>query len=513
MSIQSKQSMATGEKSTALSTKQLPILRLAALAAGAVAIHGYHLGVDDGEIYVPAARRLLNSKLYPFAPEFFLSHAHLSLFSPILAWTARLTHLSMDAAIFAWYVITLFAMMIASWKLACACFDSQRARWSAVLILAAVVSMPATNTGLLLMDPYLSARSFSTPLTLFVIAAILERSYVSAAIAVIITATIHPQMVTYLIFLIGVMWLMERSQRKETPQTTAVASVALILPGGFHLAPATEPYREALYSRDFYFISNWHWYHWLGMLAPLAFLAWFWKGKFNGTKAGFSRLSFALIPFGVFSIVVALIFSTSNTFDMLARTQPLRTFHLITIIFVLLLGGIVGEFAGRNHRWLPPALAMLLACGMFYVQHETYPKSPHVEWPSATSANPWVNTLLWIRANTPEDAVFAVDSRYFLQNVTDQHGFRALSARSALADYYKDGGAVAIFPFLAPEWKQMSDATYGLNHFSRAQFEYLRREYPQVGWTVIHGAAPAELNCPYQRDSFEVCRLPNFNRN
>src|SRR3954469_20586407 len=121
--LKSKQSMTTGEKSTERSTKNLPIVRLAALTAAALVVHGYHLGVDDGEIYVPAARRLLDSRLYPFAPEFFLSHAHLSLFSPILAWTARLTHLSMDATIFGWYVVTLFAMMIASWKLACACFD------------------------------------------------------------------------------------------------------------------------------------------------------------------------------------------------------------------------------------------------------------------------------------------------------------------------------------------------------------------------------------------------------
>jgi hypothetical protein len=505
--------MPTGESSTAHSAKHFPIMGLAALTAAALVVHGYHLGVDDGEIYVPAARRLLNPGLYPFAPEFFLSHAHLSMFSPILAWTARLTHLSMDATIFSWYVLTLFAMMIASWKLACACFISPRARWSAVLILAAVVSMPATNTGLLLMDPYLSARSFSTPLTLFVIAAVLERRYVSATIAVIITGTIHPQMVTYLVFLIGVMWTMERRRREETPRTATFASLALILPGGFHLAPAAEPYREALYSRDFYFIANWHWYHWLGMLAPLAFLAWFWKAKLSGTRPGFSRLSFALIPFGLLSIVVALIFATSHVFDMFARTQPLRTFHLITIIFVLLLGGILGEFAGRKHGWLPPALALILACGMFYVQRETYPNSPHIEWPSATSTNPWVNTLLWIRANTPEDAVFAVDSRYFLEARTDQHGFRALSARSALADYCKDGGAVAIFPFLAPEWKHMSDATYGLNHFSRAQFESLRKEYPEVSWTVVHGAAPGGLDCPYQRDSFEVCRMPDFGRN
>ncbi|MBS1806041.1 MAG: hypothetical protein JST28_22080 [Acidobacteria bacterium] len=77
-----------------------------------------------------------------------------------------------------------------------------------------------------------------------------------------------------------------------------------------------------------------------------------------------------------------------------------------------------------------------------------------------------------------------------------------------MADYYKDGGVVSLFPELADEWKQMSNATYGLNHFSLAQFEYLRREYPDVTWTVIHGNAPSGLDCPYQRNSFAVCRMP-----
>lgn len=493
---------------TTQTARRLPLFPLAALTVAALAIHGYHLGVDDGEIYVPAARRLLNPGLYPFAPEFFLSHAHLSLFSPTLAWTARLTHLSMDWTILAWYIVTLFGMMISCWMLAAACFESQRARWSAVLIMAAVVSMPATNTGLLLMDPYLSARSFSTPLTIFVLAGILEAKYLRAAIGVVLTAAVHPQMVVYLIFLIGVMWLMERFEKKEAPRAATFASFALVLPGGFHLAAATEPYREALYSRDFYFISTWEWYHWLGMLAPLAFLAWFWKAKLRGTRPGSARLSFAMIPFGLLSIVVALVFSSSHAFDMFARTQPLRTFHLITIVFILLLGGVIGEFVARDRVWVIPAIVLPLAAGLYYVQYETYPNSPHIEWPAATSPNAWVNTLLWVRNNTPQDAVFAVDSRYFLQDGIDQHGFRAISARSALPDYYKDGGVVAIFPFLAPEWKQMSNATYGLNQFKAADFVRLRREYPSVSWTVIRGGAPHELDCPYLHDGFAVCKLP-----
>ena len=47
-----------------------------------------------------------------------------------------------------------------------------------MLVVTAVLAMPATNTGLLLVDPYMTARSFSTPLTLFALAGLLERRYV-----------------------------------------------------------------------------------------------------------------------------------------------------------------------------------------------------------------------------------------------------------------------------------------------------------------------------------------------
>jgi hypothetical protein len=77
-----------------------------------------------------------------------------------------------------------------------------------------------------------------------------------------------------------------------------------------------------------------------------------------------------------------------------------------------------------------------------------------------------------------------------------------------LADYVKDGGAAAMFPALAPEWKQMSSATFGLNHFTIEDFRRLRQEYPMVSWTVVHGNAPAGMNCPYQQRGFSVCQMP-----
>jgi hypothetical protein len=83
-----------------------------------------------------------------------------------------------------------------------------------------------------------------------------------------------------------------------------------------------------------------------------------------------------------------------------------------------------------------------------------------------------------------------------------------VAERSALADYFKDGGVVSLFPGLADEWKQMSNATYGLNHFQADDFRRLKAEYPAISWTVVHGTAPAGMECPRQQGGYAVCRMP-----
>ena len=224
-----------------------PILRLAGLTAAALVIHGYHLGVEDAEIYLPAARWFRHPALYPFGREFFLSHARLSLFGPLVAFTGYLTHLSMDWTFFAWYLVTLFATIWCSWLMAAACFESSRARWSAVLLMTAVLGMPVANTGLLLVDPYLTARSFSTPLTLLAAASVLERRFARAAIAVVLTVAIHPQMSIYLLFLIVVLWAAQLNRNRVRERVPALASAILVLPKQFGFSPARGPYREALF--------------------------------------------------------------------------------------------------------------------------------------------------------------------------------------------------------------------------------------------------------------------------
>src|SRR6185437_5900589 len=181
-----------------------------------------------------------------------------------------------------------------------------------------------------------TARSFSTPLTLIALGALLQRRYVLAAVAAVVTGLFHPQMVAYLLVLAVVIRVTEQSRVRAKEPAPAIAAGAVgILPTGFTVQPATRAYREALYTRDYYFLYNWQWYHWLGMLAPLAILAWFWKGNLRGTTRAFSLLSFVMIPFGIISIAAAMFVCSSPVFENFVRLQPLRTFHLITIVFVV----------------------------------------------------------------------------------------------------------------------------------------------------------------------------------
>ncbi len=44
--------------------------------------------------------------------------------------------------------------------------------------------------------------------------------------------------------------------------------------------------------------------------------------------------------------------------------------------------------------------------------------------------SPWLSAFLWIRENTPKDAVFALDPKYMNEPGVDGHGFRAMAERS-----------------------------------------------------------------------------------
>lgn len=483
--------------------------KLLLLTGLTVLVQGYHMGADDGAIYIPAVKRAFHPQLYPFGAEFFMEHERLSIFGTLVASSARLLHLSIDLVIFLWYIFGIFLLLAAAWRIACLCFSSSYARWGSVLLLAALLTVPVAGTALVIADPYLSARSLSTPATLWAIDSFLRRRPVAVFLWIVAVALIHPQMAVIAIgFLLFVWWFDISRDYSRTSSLASAAALPSRWPQGFNFHPVTEPYKEVLYSRTFFFASLWEWYEWLGAVLPLVILYAFSRLHPRGTLPAFRSICRTLVPFGIFSTAVFILLSSNQHLISFVRLQPMRSFHVLYMLFYILLGGLIGEYALKSHVWRWLALFAPLAIGMFVMNQSMYASSRHIELPNGHEKNPWVSAFFWVRENTPTDAVFALDPDYFWVSGEDRHGFRAIAERSALADAIKDSGAVSLFPQLASDWEAQQKAQAGWKHFQAADFSRLAQQYP-ITWVIVQIPEPAGLSCPYRNSTVAVCRIPH----
>ena len=483
-------------------------LLLTLVATASIFVHGYHLGSDDAEIYVPAIKKVADPALFPFDSDFFMHHAHLSFFPDLIGNSARLTRLPTDWIIFLWHAVSVFLLLLAGRELLRTCFQSKRAQWAGVVLLASVFTAPVAGTALVIMDPYVTARSLSTPAILFAVASFATNNLRRGLLWLLFTALIHPQMSVYGAAFLGCLALAPYFARsvERAALSPGLASLAAI-PTSFVFEPAHGVYREVLASRSYFSVSNWTWYEWVGVLAPLLILWWFSRLAPAGTLPPFQRLSRTLVLFGLVFTASGLVLSTSKLFDNFLRLQPMRSFHLLYILFFLLLGGLVGEYLLRNRTWRWCCLFIPIGAVMWAIQAQAYPSCPHVEWPGASYRSGWLSAFIWVRGHTPKDAIFALDPNYMALAGDDQHGFRAVAERSALADNLKDSGAVSLFPQLADLWKNQVVAQEGWQHFKLVDFRKLSAGYG-VDWLVLQRKQVITgLVCPYQNDAVKVCRF------
>ena len=477
---------------------------LALIAIAAVAIHGYHLGADDAAIYIPGIKKAADPTLFPSGAEFFMSHAHLSLFANIVGGSARLTRAPMDLAIFAWHFACILLLLVACRRLLSLCFVTERARWAGIAVVAGALSVPVAGTALVIMDPYLTARSLSTPMTVFAVASCAAGQWKRALLWVLATALIHPQMAAYGAAFVAIYGAAKacESVSSAIPQAGPVfyAGAPLLLTFEAPSGPA----REALLSRTYFFVFTWTWYEWVGVFAPLAILWWFSKRVRRNTTPAFIAICRALVPLALLATAAAVFLELSPRLENFARLQPMRALHIVYVVFFALFGAVLGEYALKDSvlRWA--LLFTCLAASMCAVQLAAYPESAHVEWPGTSARNPWISAFLWIRSNTPKNALFALDPRYMLSPGEDEHGFRAIAERSALADEVKDSGAASLFPSLADEWK--SEVVAEDRDFAARDFRELAKDY-HVNWVVTMRPLPAGLRCPYRNDEVLVCRV------
>jgi len=515
-------------------------LLLPLLSGFAILIQGYHPGLEDDAFYLAAIKRNLNPFLFPHDADFFRVQFQATVFDKVIALSVRWSHVPLEWGILFWQFSATFLILWGCWRVARRCFAEAHAQWAAVTLVAVLLTLPVSGTGLSLTDQYLHPRALATGLILAAIVAVLDGRPLLAGVLLAAAFFVHGIMAafgaSYCLFLL---WRPDQhgltsAAKADSGNTPVIAAVnrcatqnlrqrllfpllavprpsvglaALLLPLGWVFEPSSDAWRQAAATRSFYFVLRWHWYEWLGVVAPLALLWWFRALARRRQEWALARVSERLAYFGIFQLAVALIMLLPAGLERLRPLEPMRFLHLVYLLFLLLGGGLLGEYMLKKNvlRWL--LLFVPLSLGMFYAQRRMYPATPHLELTGASGVeNAWVSAFRWISRNTPVDGQFALDPHYMELPGEDYHGFRALAERSVLADAVKDAGMVARVPGLAPRWLREVEAQRGWRDFQRLDFLRLRAEFG-VNWVVLAAPGVAGLPCPFRNPEVVVCRV------
>ena len=305
--------------------------------------------------------------------------------------------------------------------------------------------------GHLVMDPYVTSRSFSTPLGLFALAAAIDHNWTRSALFLLLAGLMHPLMTLYAAAFVLLFILIDQ---RHVRAALVLSLLGVITPGTIYLATLHDSVSPA-YSQT--------------VLSSVLYL--FPSGG-RASRISDSPFLFALRAFGVSALKIfpatlphrlmlgttaalaAFLFvhpsdrtcssacncCAASTFSMCSsypswrlrrRTSPESTTALYP--------SRGAAFTARRHHRVD-----------VYFHRDRYPYSANVELPGEPPRNPWQQTFLWIRANTPRDAVFAANPQLVFLNGEDSQGFRATTGRSLLADD-KDEGVAVVFPHLAAD--------------------------------------------------------------
>lgn len=498
------------------------------LTAVAFAVHGYHPYAEDGGLYAAGIKRVLDPGMYSHRSEFVLEHLRFSVFAPMVAALVRRSGLSLDIVLLLLQFASLWATLSAGWLLAAKCYSRREMRVGAVALLAVWMTLPIAGTSLLLMDQYVTARSISTPCALLALVGALSfllpndsapatrrRGMILCGVSLTVAALVHPLMAGYALACVLAMSAALPSSRK----TRALASIVLCLAGvGTALAiqsmalPENMAYLSVAMTRRYWFLSTWQWYEWIGLFGPLLILgrvATTRKLDDNETQIILARMA---VVIGVIAMVVAVLFArVAMSTHLVARLQPLRVFQLVYVVMILAVGAELSErvLQRRATRWV--AVFGMLATVMVLAERQTFPASAHIELPGklqwSAPSNAWVQAFLWIRQNTPKDALMALDADYITKPGEDAQSFRAIAERSALPDYSKDGGEASITPELTSAWVEGQAAQSGLSDVTDAR-RIAALKPLGVDWVVLERSAATSFVCDYANEAVKVCRLP-----
>jgi hypothetical protein len=468
---------------------------LLAMTAAAVGVHGYHRGIEDMAVYLPAIKKLLNPALYPYDAAFFLLYIRLTVFHAIVAAATRVTHIPLDWMIFLLHLISLFLFLLGCLAVIRKCVAEEVAQWAGVAFVAALLTLPVTGTALFLVDQHLAPRTLASAFLLFATVAVLN-GQPRALLWVVVAGLFHPTITAY-----GIVHLVVLAM------PPIGARPALLLSALPMSEPANPIWREMMSHRHFQYPLRWSWYEWLGVGGPLVLLLTYARVGRRNNMPVLDRLCTRFVFSTIVGVLAAMISTSCFPSQTWERLEPMRILHLTYVMFVLISGALLGKYILRKQwiRWL--ALFLPISLGMFYAQRQEFPGDRHIELPGMASRNAWVEAFEWVRENTPQNAFFALHPEYMKRPGEDYRGFRGIAERSALADNVKDNSVVEVFPDLAYQWKLELAGREKWSSLGLDDFERMKKKFG-VGWVVLERPGVAGMPCPYVNRSVMVCRIP-----
>jgi hypothetical protein len=488
-----------------ISSRAAPLL----LTPVVMLVHGYHPFAGDAGIYLAGVRHILDPSLYPLNAQFATAFIRLSIFGWGLAGLFRVSHVSLEWLLFALFLLSIFLFLAACRELAVRLFPSEASRWGAMLLAAAWFTLPVAGTALTLMDPYVTARSFSTPVALFAVVACLDCAWLRTTLLLVLAAVLHPLMGAYAAGFVILLGLVGAGRVRFSLWLCVSVFAGCGTPFAFaRHAPVSAAYRQVvgLAPRSFLFLARWRWYEVLGVVLPLLLFAWALH------KLGFSSrigsVCLACLLTGSTSLLISTLFVPVSGPYLFVPLQTLRGFHVIYSVGIVMCGGLLGasvaQFRAAGRVFEGVGFVGML-CVMFFVQRVSWPGSNAIEWPGMIPANPYEQAFLWIREFTPRTAVFAFDPQMVYLPGEDEQGFRAIAERDQLADD-KDGGVVAVVPRLADRWARQRNAEVRVDGMSDEQ--RLGALVPAgANWVLLAPDARTRFTCPFRNAAAQVCRM------
>lgn len=469
-------------------------------------VMGYHPGLEDDGIYLPAVKADLNPALFPHNANFFRLQMQATAFDGLMEHFVRWTRMPLAWAELVWQLLALFLILWAVKKIANLLFRDSSARWAGVAMVAGVFTLPVAGTALYMADQHLHPRTLATAMILLAVWRILDARRWQAAALLLVAFLMHPLMaamgISFCFFL--TMALTEGVHVRL--RALRGATVALV-PLGWVFEPADPGWRKALDTRTYYYLYQWTWYEWLGALAPLVLFGLLWRLAHKRGETLLARFAAAVFFYAVFQQALAMAMLWPSCLVRLTPLQPMRYLHVEYFLFMMTAGALLGRFALKRSVWRWAVFLLVINGSMFLWQRAEFGGVEHLELPGRAPANPWLQAFAWIRVNTPENAYFALDPHYMEAPGEDFHGFRALAERSQMADAVKDAAVVTQVPELGPVWASQVTAEEGWRNFKLADFERLKTVFG-VDWVLVAYPQPVGLACRWHDDALAVCRIP-----